>query len=71
MAMIKVTPAPGLKILDPTDSFRAIPAEGKVLPDSTYWRNRERDGGVVVSDPNAVVEVAAPEVAAPKSKKGE
>ena len=52
-----IKPATGLKVRDP-DLRDFLPDEGRVVPDTGYWRRRLRDGDVLP------VEFAAPEVPA-------
>jgi len=47
-----VVPAPGFRVPDP-DLSDYLPAEGREVPDSAYWRRRERDGDVTVGQPPA------------------
>lgn len=47
-----VKPAPGLKVPDP-DTFVPLPAEGRDVPDNTYWRRRLRDGDVIAVEEDA------------------
>ena len=44
-----VKPAKGLVIRDP-DLLDLLPATGREVPDSDYWRRRLRDGDVVEAD---------------------
>ncbi len=41
-----IKPAPGLRVRDP-DLRDFLPDEGRVVPDTAYWRRRLRDGDVV------------------------
>jgi hypothetical protein len=47
MARIFVTPAPGLTVPDP-DRHDQLPAEGRSVPDGSYWRRRIEDGDVIL-----------------------
>lgn len=58
--MIRVAPAKGFRILNPFEGNKEVPPEGIITPDEAYWRRREAEGGVVISDPKA----KAPERAA-------
>jgi hypothetical protein len=52
---IRVTPADGLKVRDPADG-KHLPADGKNVEDSSYWRRRATDDDVTIS---AAVEAKA------------
>lgn len=52
-----VKAAPGLVIRDP-DLKDLLPTEGRNVPDSPYWQRLERDGDVVLSQPNTEVQEA-------------
>ena len=47
-----VKPAPHLKVRDP-QLKDLLPDEGRLVPDTSYWHRRVRDGDVVVCDPPA------------------
>lgn len=47
-----VRPAPGMKVRDP-DSRLPLPAEGREVPESSYWVRKIRSGDVVLADPAA------------------
>ena len=58
-----VKPAPALRVRDP-DLRDFLPDEGRVVPDSAYWRRRLRDGDVlpvVAETPDAPAVPEAPE----------
>jgi len=42
---IHVIPGPGLKVRDPEQGDH-IPADGRTVPDNSYWRRRLNDGDV-------------------------
>jgi len=42
---IHVIPAPGLKVRDPEQGDH-LPADGRTVPDNSYWRRRLNDGDV-------------------------
>lgn len=47
-----ILPAAGRKVRDPdTEKFDPIPAAGKSVPQTSYWRRRLRDGDVVEGKP--------------------
>lgn len=53
---MRVRPAkPGLLIPDPDapPQDRWLPAEGRVVPDTQYWRRRLADGDVILVPPRA------------------
>lgn len=52
MRLIHVEPAPGFRILNPFAGFKELPTEGVVTPDDGYWRQREREGGVIIKAAN-------------------
>ena len=54
-----VKPALGLSIRDP-DLLDLLPEAGRLVPDSDYWLRRVRDRDVVLADPPAEAEEAAP-----------
>lgn len=59
MPQILIKPASDdLVIRDPDDQMTPLPAGGKAVEESTYWRRRLLDGDVVITD-----QVAAPEPA--------
>lgn len=57
-----VKPAAGMLVPDPVLSDY-LPAEGREVQDSPYWRRRERDGDVTVGDPPATTAADAAEEA--------
>lgn len=61
---ILVTPRPGFTVRDPKTNA-ALPAEGAIKEDSSYWRRRERDGDVTIAAESA----SAPVIDIPKPKK--
>lgn len=44
---IKVIPKPGLTVLNPKN-FAKIPAEGKFVVSSLYWKRLEKQGAVKI-----------------------
>jgi hypothetical protein len=44
--MMKLKPAEGRAVRDP-DTMALLPAEGRNVPDTMFWRRRLRDGDVV------------------------
>lgn len=58
---IKVTPRPGYTVRDPQTRV-ALPPEGAIKEDSSFWRRRERDGDVTIE-----AEAASAPAPAPKS----
>lgn len=55
-----VTPRAGLRVVDP-DLRDFLPEEGREVPESEYWRRRERDGDVTVGPAPAITPHAAEE----------
>jgi hypothetical protein len=49
-----VKPAEGLKVRDDA-SGQHLPAEGKEVPETTYWLRRLRSGDVVKAEPPVVL----------------
>jgi hypothetical protein len=47
--MIFVTPQKA-RVIDP-QTRQPLPAEGRRVPDSSYWRRRARDGDVIIGEP--------------------
>ena len=47
MAGIFLIPKSGLQVRDPADG-QPLPADGKTVRDSGYWRRRLRDGDVTL-----------------------
>ena len=47
-----VKPAAGLTVRDPI-SMVPLPADGRHVPDETYWHQRLRDGDVILAEPPA------------------
>jgi hypothetical protein len=43
-----VKPAPGRAVRDPS-TYELLPAEGRDVPDTFFWRRRLRDGDVVAA----------------------
>lgn len=62
---IYVVPLAGRKIRDP-QTQREVPEDGMIVTDTNFWRRRQRDGDIVISDPplvrNPPVTTAAPAV---------
>ncbi|MGE0699269.1 MAG: hypothetical protein AB7O57_09265 [Hyphomicrobiaceae bacterium] len=48
--LIHVAPAPGMKIIDP---FQRGELKAGTRPDDPYWRAREREGGVIITEVGA------------------
>jgi hypothetical protein len=48
--MLFVKPAPGLLVRDPLH-MTPIPAEGRSVPDITYWHRMIIQGDVVLAEP--------------------
>lgn len=69
MKMIFVKPAEGFRILNPADGNRELPAAGATVPLDSYWRQREREGGVIISEPPASKPAAKPAAPAAADKK--
>lgn len=44
--MMFATPAPGKRVLDPA-TREPLPAGGKLVPETSYWLRRLRDGDIV------------------------
>lgn len=63
MNKIYVVPREGLKVPDPGSNDH-LPAKGREVPDSPYWRRRLRDKEITVGAP---VEASKPD----KKKKGD
>ncbi|MDY0882305.1 DUF2635 domain-containing protein [Dongia soli] len=59
---MRVKPAPGMTIVDP-DRHDILPAEGRNVPETAYWRRRLNDGGIVL---DASEQSSAPAAASPK-----
>lgn len=55
---MKVKPArEGLRVLDPADSMKPLPVEGKEVGDfDSYWHRRILDGDVVKVEPKSTKE---------------
>jgi len=51
-------PKPGLRVRDP-QMGDALPADGREVVDSTYWRRRLRDGDVTQGKPKTVAKTTA------------
>ena len=49
-----VKPAEGIQVRDPI-SYALLPAEGREVPESSYWTRRLADGDVVIALPAADV----------------
>ena len=46
---ITVKPAnPELIVRDPFDNMQPLPASGKIVADSSYWRRRQMDEDVII-----------------------
>jgi hypothetical protein len=54
-----VKPAPGLKVRDP-DLRDFLPADGRDVPETDYWRRRVRDEDVIETQPPAPAAVPGP-----------
>jgi Protein of unknown function (DUF2635) len=68
---MRVKPAEGRAVLDP-HTFRPLPAEGRNVPDSTFWRRRLRDKDVVlVEDAPEPQPLDAPDNQQPYSATGD
>jgi hypothetical protein len=46
---MKVKPAPGRAVRDPT-TMQLLPEDGRDVPNNPFWRRRVRDGDVVAED---------------------
>lgn len=57
MNLIKVSPAPGMRIIDP---FTGIELRPGVMPDNPFWRRRAAEGGVIIESADPPKPVAAP-----------
>ncbi|TXH34062.1 MAG: DUF2635 domain-containing protein [Rhodospirillaceae bacterium] len=58
---MRVKPAPGMTIIDP-DREDFLPAGGRNVPNTTYWRRRRKDGGIVLdtSEPSSTPAAETP-----------
>ncbi|WP_296201468.1 DUF2635 domain-containing protein [uncultured Hyphomicrobium sp.] len=54
MKMIHVKPMPGKVIRNPANGFKKLDPEGEVVPKDEFWTRREAEGGVVITDPDAL-----------------
>lgn len=54
MKMIHVKPLPGMVVRNPANGFKKLEPEGEVVPKDEFWTRREAEGGVVISDPDAI-----------------
>lgn len=64
MAIIFVKPRDGFRVIDP-ETRVALPAEGCRVNDSPYWRRRERDKDITVTE-----EKSAPDNVVAAEKEG-
>ncbi|ADU63402.1 MAG: DUF2635 domain-containing protein [Pseudodesulfovibrio sp.] len=58
MQNIFVQPAPGRQVRAPRTG-QAVPAQGAIVPATTYWHRRLRDGDVVLSTGSAIGQAKA------------
>jgi len=54
-----VKPVKGREVRDPVTQ-RAVPPEGREVPDIAFWQRRLRDGDVKLSDPPKPADKASP-----------
>lgn len=44
-------PLPGMRVRNPDNNYKPLPAGGDYVQDSAYWRRQQREGGVDIEAP--------------------
>jgi len=65
MTSIRVTPVQSARVRNPARDFAVLPEAGDVVPDTLFWRRRERAGEVVIGDPADAPAPSSPASAEP------